>query len=149
MDPNSAGGSAISDLMPLLLIVVGGVLATFGGFVSTWYQAKNARRIKLKEALAEQQLQIFIEAYRYVISLHFLVNECKLKKAMAFMDERSAWFEKNILLLPRSFARMWRDIGIQLRDVPEGDPGERFVLPLRELTIAAVRSIEQEFDLET
>ena len=51
----------------LLLVLMGGLCATFGGLISTWYQARKARKIKREETIGQQQVEAYKKALRLAL----------------------------------------------------------------------------------
>lgn len=98
----------------LCLVLIGGLCAAFGGFVSTWYQAKRARKIKMEETIGEQKVEAYKKALSLISQLRGLLITGTHENGISFMKEHHEWFSNNIILLPHTFVENWQSIRVQL-----------------------------------
>ena len=148
----------------LLLVLVGGLCAAFGGFFATWYLAKNSRRIRREEIIGEKQVEVYQKAARLSSQIQSLLIQGTLEDARKFVQENSEWFCDNRLFLPQGFQDKWISIKSNLNkavrlekkqgeEVDEKKRGnqidklgdlESFI---RELAQAAEKVVLEELDL--
>ena len=103
MDPNNIiphdTQSCFDEYKDLLLVLVGGFCAAFGGFVSMWYRAKKARKIKREETIGQQQVEVFKKALRLSNNLSSLLIQGIEARLLPFFrllndGERIHWRKK-------------------------------------------------------
>lgn len=94
----------------LLLVLLGGICAAFGGFVSTWYLAKKARKIKIAETIGVQQVEAYKEALARISELNPLLLQGTVQEAIEFMTTHQQWFMNSVILLPHKFVESWISI---------------------------------------
>jgi len=99
----------------LFLVLIGGLCAAFGGFVSTWYQAKRARKIKMEETIGVQKVEAYKKALLLISQLRGILIQGTHEDGISFMKEHHEWLSNNIILLPHTFVENWQTIRIQLR----------------------------------
>lgn len=98
----------------LFLVLIGGLCAAFGGFVSTWYKAKNARKIKMEETIGEQKAEAYKKALSLISQLRGLLVTGTHEDGISFMEAHREWLSNNIILLPHLFEENWQSIRLQL-----------------------------------
>ena len=94
----------------LLLVLVGGLCAAFGGFFATWYLAKNSRRIRREEVIGEKQVEVYQKGARLSSQIQSLLIQGTLEDARKFVQENNDWFWDNRLFLPQGFQDKWISI---------------------------------------
>lgn len=94
----------------LLLVLLGGICAAFGGFVSTWYLAKKARKIKMAETIGVQQVEVYKGALARISELNLLLLQGTIQEALGFITKNQQWFMDSIILLPHKFVENWISI---------------------------------------
>ena len=126
----------------LFLVLIGGLCAAFGGFVSVWYRAKNARKIKMEETIGEQKVEAYKKALSLISQLQGLLIQGTHEDGISFMKEHHKWLSNNIILLPHTFVEKWHSIAVQLQkckrraNAPENmarDKKDRLINELDEL----------------
>jgi hypothetical protein len=102
----------MTEMLPVL---IGGLCAILGGFLSTWYMAKNARKIRMEEIIGEKQVEIYKEA----LSAIGYLNTCLLlgttEDSQDFIEQHEKWFWDSRAFLPQKFADNWVSIKLSLR----------------------------------
>lgn len=94
----------------MLQVLIGGLLAILGGMVSLWFQAKNARRIRMDEIIAEQKIQANNEAYIRIKTIEAMLIQSELEDVKNKFYEYDAWFFNTRLFLPGKFPDKWLSI---------------------------------------
>ena len=121
MDPNNIipqdTQSWFGEYKDLLLVLVGGFCAAFGGFVSTWYRAKKARKIKREETIGQQQVEVFKEALRLSSSLGSILIQGIEDDALKYISEHNEWVIENEILLPPKFAQYWHSVRANVKSI--------------------------------
>ena len=137
----------------LFLVLIGGLCAAFGGFVSMWYRAKRARKIKMEETIGEQSVEAYKKALSLITQVQGLLIQGTQEDVMSFMKEHHEWFSNNIILLPHMFVDNWLSINAQLRQskgrdkvqagMADGDKRNKMIDEVRELGNSMSRLAEQ------
>lgn len=121
MDPNNIilqdNQSWIIEYKDLLLVLVGGFCAAFGGFVSTWYRAKNARKIKMEETIGQQQVEVFKKALRLANNSSSILVQGIEDDILKYISEHNEWVIENEILLPPKFAQYWHSIRANVKSI--------------------------------
>ncbi len=121
MDPNSLISqdtqSWIIEYKDLLLVLVGGFCAAFGGFVSIWYRAKKARKIKMEETIGQQQVEVFKKALRLASNLSSILIQGIEEDVLKYISEHNEWVIENEILLPPIFAQYWHSVRANVRSI--------------------------------
>ena len=121
MDPNSLISqdtqSWIIEHKDLLLVLVGGFCAAFGGFVSTWYRAKKARKIKMEETIGQQQVEVFKKALRLANNLSSILIQGIEDDVLKYISEHTEWVIENEILLPPKFAQYWHSVRANVKSI--------------------------------
>jgi len=102
-------------LKEILLVLVGGVCAAFGGFVSMWYQAKKARKIRREEVIGEKQVEVYQQAAGVASNVQSRLMQDTLEGTLQYVQLQGEWFWKNRLLLPQGFQNKWISLKSNLR----------------------------------
>jgi hypothetical protein len=97
----------------LLLILVGGLCAAFGGFLAMWYQVKKSREIRREQIIAEKEVEVCSWAALQIYELQGKLMG-NLSNAIQFMDENNKFFMENILFFPKEFRDKWGSIRVNL-----------------------------------
>ena len=98
----------------LLLVLVGGICAAFGGFISTWYLARKARKIKMAETIGVQQVEAYKEALTHITEVRLLLQHRTVREVNEYMTTHQPWFIKSVILLPHKFVENWVSIRTNL-----------------------------------
>ena len=121
MDPNSLISqdtqSWIIEYKDLLLVLIGGFCAAFGGFVSTWYRAKKARKIKMEETIGQQQVEVFKKALRLAHNLRSILIQGIEVDVLKYISEHNEWVIENEILLPPIFVQYWHSVRANVRSI--------------------------------
>jgi len=118
MDPNDINNlSWISPYKDFLLVFIGGLCAAFGGFVSTWYTARNARKIKMEETIGQQKVDIYKKALRLINKLRSISIQGDNQDILNFINEENDWVLDNEILLPQTFAECWHSVRSNVRSM--------------------------------
>ncbi len=121
MDPNSLISqdtqSWIIEYKDLLLVLIGGFCAAFGGFVSTWYRAKKARKIKMEETIGQQQVEVFKKALRLANNLSSILIQGIEDDVLKYISEHNEWVIENEILLPPIFAQYWHSVRANVKSI--------------------------------
>ena len=121
MDPNSLISqdtqSWIIQYKDLLLVLVGGFCAAFGGFVSTWYIAKKSRKIKMEQTIGQQQVEIFKKALRLADNLSSILIQGTEDDVLKYISKHNDWVIENELLLPPKFAQCWHSVRANVKSI--------------------------------
>ena len=104
-------------LAEMLPVLIGGLCAIVGGFLSTWYLARKARSIRMEETIGEKQVEICKEALSAVGYLRSLLLQGTLEDSLKFISERDKWFWDSRAFLPHGFSDKWVSIRSNLRKV--------------------------------
>ncbi|MFH1776905.1 MAG: hypothetical protein ABH952_05035 [Candidatus Omnitrophota bacterium] len=99
-------------------LIIGGILATVGGMVSIWFQAKNARKIRMDEIIAEKKIVANNEAYIRTKRIEsMLIQSYNMEDVRNKMQDYEEWFFTNCLFLPREFSNKWLTLKINVSKV--------------------------------
>ncbi len=107
----------LKTLAEMLPVLVGGLCAIIGGFLSTWYLSKKARRIRMEETIGEKQVEIYKDALAVIGYLSSLLFQGTLEDSLDFISERDKWFWDSRVFLPQKFADNWVSIKLNLRKI--------------------------------
>ncbi len=91
-------------------VLIGGLLAISGGMISLWFQAKNARRIRMDEIVAEKKIQADNEAYIRIKTIEAMLIQSDLEEVKNKFYEYDEWFFNIRLFLPGKFPGKWLSI---------------------------------------
>ena len=94
----------------MIQVIIGGILATLGGMVGIWFQAKNARRIRMDEIIAEKKIQADNEAYIRIKTIEAMLIQSDLEEVKGKFYEYDEWFFNTRLFLPGKFPDKWLSI---------------------------------------
>ena len=110
----------------LLLVLVGGFCAAFGGFVSTWYRAKKARKIKREETIGQQQVEAYKKALRLASALGSTLIQGIEDDVLEYIRLHNPWVLDNEILLPPKFVEYWHSVRANVRSIKRKEkPVER------------------------
>ncbi len=101
----------------ILPVLIGGLCAIAGSFLSTWYLVKKARNIRMEETIAEKQVEICREALSAIGYLRSLLLQGTLKDSLDFMLKHDKWFWDSRAFLPHKFLDNWLSIKLNLQKV--------------------------------
>lgn len=91
----------------MIQVIIGGILAILGGMLSMWFQAKNTRRIRMDEIIAEKKINANNEAFIRIKTIESMLTQSSLKETGSKMQEYEEWFFKSRLFLPGEFFNKW------------------------------------------
>lgn len=133
MDPNSMISqdtqSWIIEYKDVLLVLVGGFCAAFGGFVSTWYRAKKARKIKMEETIGQQQVEVFKKALILANNLSSILIQGDEDDVLKYISKYNEWVIENEILLPPKFSQYWHSVRANVKSI------KRKLIPLERMKI--------------
>jgi len=101
----------------ILPVLIGGLCAIAGGFISTWYLSQKARKIRFEETIAKKQVEICREALSAVGYLRSLLLQGTFEDSLKFILEHDKWFWDSRAFLPHKFSDKWVSITSNLRKV--------------------------------
>ena len=101
----------------ILPVLIGGLCASAGGFLSTWYLSKKARKIRFEETIGEKEVEICQEALSAIGYLCSLLLQGTLEDSLNFMAKRDKWFWDSRSFLPQKFSNNWVSIKLNLQKV--------------------------------
>ena len=87
--------------------LLGGILAILGGVLSIWFQARNARKIKMYEIVAEKKITANAEAFAYVKKIQSMLIQFPSKNVLKEILSLEEWWLKSRLFLPGKFINKW------------------------------------------
>jgi len=111
-------------LKEILLVLVGGACAAFGGFVSMWYHAKKARKIRREEVIGEKQVEVYQQAAGVASNVQSKLIQDTLEGTLQYVQLQGEWFWKNRLLLPQGFQNKWISLKSNLRKAVRMEKGQ-------------------------
>jgi hypothetical protein len=91
-------------------ILLGGLLAAFGGWGAIWFQAKNARRHKMEELMAERKINADAKAYSWAKRVEAGLIQLDIKDVLNIILKSEGWFFSNRLFLPGDFPAKWLEL---------------------------------------
>ena len=106
--------SWFAEYKDLLLVLAGGFCAAFGGFVSTWYMARNARKIKMEETIGQQKVDAYKKALKLADQLKSILIQGTYEDVLSFISQENAWVLDNEILLPPKFAQYWHSVRLNI-----------------------------------
>lgn len=114
MNPNSLiptnNPSWFAEYKDLLLVLAGGLCAAFGGFFSTWFKARNARKIKMEETIGRQKVDVYKKALKLAHQLKSILMQGVYEDVLSFISKENPWVIDNEILLPLKFAQYWHSV---------------------------------------
>jgi hypothetical protein len=126
MDPNiistseeiiSNTTSWVDTYKDLLLVLAGGLCATFGGLIGTWYQSLKARKIKREETIGRQQVDAYKKALRLANNLSSILIQGEEDDVLGYIKKYNEWVIDNEILLPPKFAQYWHSVRSNVRSI--------------------------------
>jgi len=139
----------------MIEIIVGGILATIGGMVGIWLQAKSARKIRMEEAIAEKKVQINAEAYSHMKTISSMLIQASLEDTYKTIIDLEDWFFNARIFLPGKFPDKWLSVrnGLSKAKRLEGQPDKSEELTkleqdLSEIAEEAILEIYKDMKLE-
>lgn len=94
----------------MLQVIVGGLIAILGGIIGMWFQAKNARRIKMDEIIAEKKVEVNAEAYKRMKVISSMLVQTSTEETLKKILNEEEWFFNVRLFLPGKFPDKWLSI---------------------------------------
>ena len=128
--------------------IIGGVFAIAGGFVASWYQAKNARRIRTSEILAEKEVEARRRAHNEIIRLRSELLQCDNKEVLQRMDSDISWIVDLRPYLPPVFYDNWMSIRACLRKIPRRTDTTKWEEHCEKLADKALEELERVMNLK-
>ena len=145
----------LREIQPVLLVIVGGLLSILGGIIGMRFQAKNARRIRMDEIIAEKKVSANAEAYRRMKTIESMLHQSSLEETLKEIIAYEDWFFSSRLFLPGKFPDKWLSIrdGLYKACPLQGQPEKANELTkleghLAKLTEEAIVEIYKEMNLE-
>ena len=99
----------------LLFVLIGGICSALGGFFATFYQVRQAEKIKFRETIGEQKVAAHRKGLGLIDQLQTILSKDTKEDALKFIYENGQWFADNLILLPHAFVENWRSIRISLK----------------------------------
>ena len=105
----------------LFLVLAGGLCAAFGGFFSTWFKARNARKIKMEETIGRQKVDVYKKALKLIHFLKSRLEQGVSEDVLSFISKENPWVIDNEILLPPKFAIYWHSVRQNILSVQRKD----------------------------
>jgi len=124
MDPNTVPTEDLSfyaQYKDVLLVLLGAVCASLGGFAGAWYRAKLAGEVKFKESLAEQKANALGKAMRLLNGLRSIRIQGVHKDVLDFIREHNEWMLDNEPVLPQKAVENWHSVRHNVRSLMRKD----------------------------
>jgi len=129
MDPNSVmpenAPSWLAEYKDLILVLAGGFCAAFGGFVSTWYRARTARSIKMREEIGRQQVEIYNKALRLTGGLGAILVQGTSTDVLNWMQRENGWVLDSEVLLPQGFVECWHSVKLNVKSAKRQEQAQQ------------------------
>ena len=94
----------------MLQVIIGGLLAILGGMIGMWLEARNARRIRMDEIIAEKKVIANGEAYTRIETIASMLIQSSYEDVNEKFCEYEEWFFNTRLFLPGKFPDKWLSI---------------------------------------
>jgi hypothetical protein len=99
----------------VLLVFVGGLCSSFGGFLAAWYRTRVAGKVKLQETIAERKVAAYGKGLELIGHVQSILIQGTKEDAVTFLYDNGSWFADNLILLPHTFVVNWRSIRHNLK----------------------------------
>ena len=96
--------------MAFIGTIIGGLLALLGGWGSTYFQLRYARKNKMDEVVAERKVEVNAQAYSRIKDIQGSFLQASLKDTNTLIYNHEQWFFDNRLFLPGKFPELWLSI---------------------------------------
>ena len=90
--------------------LLGGLLAILGGWGSTYFQLRYARKNKMEEVVAERKIEVNAEAYSIIKEIQGAFIQASIEETNKLLFTHEQWFFDNRLFLPGKFPLLWLSI---------------------------------------
>ncbi len=90
--------------------LLGGLLAILGGWGSTYFQLRYARKNKMEESIAERKIAVNAQAYSIIKEIQGAFIQASLQDTNNLIFSHEQWFFDNRLFLPGNFPSLWISI---------------------------------------
>lgn len=107
---NNSFAEQLKEVEPMLQVIVGGLLAILGGIIGMWWQARNARRIRMDEIIAERKVKANAEAYARMKTISSMLIQASPDETLKKILVYEGWFFGERLFLPGKFPDKWLSI---------------------------------------
>ena len=97
----------LNTLQPLLMVLLGGVLAMLGSVFTIRQQAQSARRVRMDERFAEKKVEVNAQAYKKAKTIEAMLLQCDTEQTLKQIDSDQEWFFDQRLFLPGQFPQKW------------------------------------------
>lgn len=111
-------------LKDILLISIGSISAIISGFLSMWYQAKKARKLRFEELVGEKMVDVCGKALPLILEVRKRLLGDSTEKALRYIEEKTSWVNESRAFLPDQFYNTWHSIYRNARR--RTDPGKPF-----------------------
>ncbi|HEY9202131.1 MAG TPA: hypothetical protein VIQ81_11095 [Gammaproteobacteria bacterium] len=98
----------------MLETLLGGLLAVLGGWGSTYFQLRYARKNKMDEVVAERKVEVNAQAYSHIKDIQGSFLQATTKDTNNLIYKYEQWFFDNRLFLPGKFPTLWLSIRTNL-----------------------------------
>ena len=101
--------------MPVIYVLIGlfigAFLASLGGFLAIWYQAKKTRKVRREEIIAEKHIEANREAFNRITDLRSMMLQSTPEQVLEWFGQNEKWFLDSRLFLPGDFVEKWLALG--------------------------------------
>ena len=94
--------------------LLGGLLAILGGWGSTYFQLRYARKNKMEEVVAERKIEVNSQAYSIIKEIQGAFIQGTLEDTNKLLFTHEQWFFDNRLFLPGQFPSLWLSIKVNV-----------------------------------
>jgi hypothetical protein len=105
----------------IILVLLGGVCASLGGFAARWYGVRTAGDIRCKETLGEQKAKALGRTARIFSNLSSVLIQGAHKDVLDFIKEHNEWMLDNEAVLPQKVAENWHSVRSNVRSLMRKD----------------------------
>lgn len=103
------------EVKDILLVLIGGICSSFGGFLAVLYRSKVAGKVKLQETIAERKVSAYGKGLELIDQIQSILVKRTHKDTLDFLYRNASWFADNRILLPHTFVENWRSIRQNLK----------------------------------
>jgi hypothetical protein len=97
----------LKEVLPILHILLGGLLAILGGMIGKRLEAKYARKIRMDQIIAERTVDASAQAYAYMKDIEGRLIQDTLENIYTRVLKREGWLITSRLYLPGKFPDKW------------------------------------------
>lgn len=135
--------------------LLGGLLATLGGWGALYFQLRYARKNRMNEITAERKVTANAKAYKYGKEIEAFPQRSG-QEILTMMLKREEWFFENRLFLPGKFPAKWLSIrndfhklfGMPRKVLISDDERAALEKRIKQSTAEAIDEIYKDMDLD-